>query len=55
MYEGEWFKNKWHGYGNMHWYTTREVYIGQWKTGLQHGNGKHIWILNSSDDSQVCT
>ena len=37
----------------MHWYSSNEVYIGQWMSGLQHGNGKHVWILNSTDDSQV--
>ena len=37
----------------MYWYSISEVYIGQWVSGFQHGNGKHIWILSSGDDTQV--
>lgn len=53
MYEGEWYKNRRHGDGTMHWYSTNEVYVGQWLSGFQHGHGKHIWILDSNDDTQV--
>lgn len=37
----------------MHWNSTNEVYDGQWEFGFQHGHGKHIWIIDTSDDTQV--
>lgn len=41
--------NKRHGSGTMHWYSTDELYIGQWDSGFQHGHGEHIWIQDYSD------
>lgn len=37
----------------MQWHSKNEMYIGNWKFGLQHGHGKHIWIMDSNDDAQV--
>ena len=27
----------------MHWVKTKKTYIGQWKNGLMHGEGKFVW------------
>ena len=53
FYEGEWYQNKFHGNGTMHWYAKNEKYTGEWMCGVQHGHGKHIWVLESHNDSQV--
>ncbi len=53
VYEGEWYQNKRHGKGTMYWYSTNEIYCGEWEFGFQDGHGKHIWMVDSIDDTQV--
>lgn len=50
---GEWYQNKRHGKGDMYWYSTNEAYSGQWEFGFQHGQGQHMWTVESSDNTQV--
>ena len=37
----------------MHWKSANELYSGHWEFGFQHGHGKHIWMVDASDDTQV--
>lgn len=43
-YEGDWKFDKKHGYGEMHWLTTNELYRGYWEENMQDGFGVHLWL-----------
>ena len=46
-YSGEWHNNSFDGYGEYHYSSTKSFYRGEWKEGLQDGNG----LYQSSDFS----
>ncbi|ESO07284.1 hypothetical protein HELRODRAFT_76393, partial [Helobdella robusta] len=48
FYEGEWFENMRHGNGTMHWVMEKQKYIGQWRCGVQEGEGEHTWYIKRS-------
>ncbi len=43
-FEGEWKFDKKHGFGEMHWLTTNELYRGYWEENMQDGFGVHLWL-----------
>ncbi|XP_052825972.1 alsin isoform X1 [Octopus bimaculoides] len=49
VYNGAWMKGKLHGFGEMKWPDGRR-YIGKFKNGLQHGNGKYIVPKSDSEE-----
>lgn len=38
-YSGEWLNNSFDGYGEYHYFSAKSLYRGEWKNGLQNGNG----------------
>jgi len=48
-YEGEFGRNLlFHGNGQMHHLNSGEIYVGKFKDGFPHGNGK--WIYSDGDE-----
>lgn len=59
-YQGMWFNNKRHIDGTMKWFSPEnskcsELYNGQWRDGIQHGFGEHIWITYRLPGTQFNT
>lgn len=38
-YSGDWANNTFDGFGEYHYVNQHAIYQGEWKDGLQHGNG----------------
>lgn len=38
IYQGMWYNNIRHGDGTMRWLDSDQMYVGQWKKGIQVGN-----------------
>lgn len=38
-YSGDWTNNAFDGFGEYHYVNQHAIYQGEWKEGLQHGNG----------------
>lgn len=38
-YSGDWANNAFDGFGEYHYVNQHAIYQGEWKEGLQHGNG----------------
>lgn len=49
VYVGCWWKNRRHGHGKMRW--KNEYYVGEFKDGIQHGRGQHVWLSKGKSDS----
>jgi hypothetical protein len=43
-YTGSWLLDAKSGFGTMEWFDRLERYTGEWRCGLQHGEGEHIWL-----------
>lgn len=48
-YEGQFQNDKQNGQGTIYWITRNEKYTGEWKDGLPHGYGIHIWLDNKGN------
>ncbi|CAD5123557.1 DgyrCDS11895 [Dimorphilus gyrociliatus] len=49
IYVGCWWRNRRHGHGKMRW--KNEYYVGEFKDGIQHGRGQHVWLSKGKSDS----
>ena len=50
-----WYKHQRQGEGKMTWLDRKggkEIYVGQWEAGIQHGKGKHVWFYKRVASSQ---
>ena len=52
---GMWYKHERQGEGKMIWRDRKggkEIFVGQWEAGIQHGKGKHVWFYKRVASSQ---
>ena len=52
---GMWYKHQRQGEGKMTWLDRKggkEIFVGQWEAGIQHGKGKHVWFYKRVASSQ---
>ena len=50
-----WYKHQRQGEGKMTWLDRKggkEIFVGQWEAGIQHGKGKHVWFYKRVASSQ---
>ena len=44
-YEGNYEDNLKHGFGTFYWHNSKKIYRGNWRFGLQNGDGEFLFNI----------